>query len=161
MQIAPIPSNESERLEAVHRAAILDTQPEERFDVLTREAANKLIVPMSMVSILDSNREWFKSCVGLEQKEGDRSVSFCGHALLAKEVFIIEDTLKDKRFADNPMVVGFPFIRFYAGVALLENNTGQAIGVFCVKDTKPRSFNLAETAILLDIANRAEIELNR
>jgi len=161
MQVAPIPKNEKERLEAVHRMAILDTGPEERFDILTREAVEKLKVPMSMVSILDSKREWFKSCIGLDQKEGDRAVSFCGHALLAKDVFIVEDTLKDPRFADNPMVKGFPFIRFYAGVALLDNKTGQAIGVFCVKDTKPRSFGVDETAILIELAERAEKELNK
>lgn len=160
MQIAPIPKNEKERLEAVHRMAILDTKPEERFDLLTREAVEKLKVPMSMVSILDSNREWFKSCVGLDQKEGDRSVSFCGHALLAKDIFIVEDTLKDIRFFDNPMVTGFPFIRFYAGIALLDNKSGQVVGVFCVKDIKPRVFNVEEIAILIDLAARAEEELN-
>jgi len=161
MQNAPIPTNEKERLEAVHRVAILDTKPEERFDVLTREAVEKLKVPMSMVSILDSDREWFKSCVGLDKKEGDRTVSFCGHALLATNIFIVEDTLKDPRFADNPMVVGFPFIRFYAGIALYDKQTGQAIGVFCVKDIKPRVFNPRELAILMDLAERAEKELNK
>jgi GAF domain-containing protein len=161
MQKAPMPENEAERLEAVHRVGILDTKPEERFDALTREAMEKLKVAMSTVSILDSNREWFKSCMGSEQKEGDRSISFCGHALLAKDLFIVNDTLKDSRFADNPMVVGAPFIRFYAGVALLDHQTNQAIGVFCVKDTKPRVFSVEETAILLDLANRAETELNK
>ncbi len=161
MQIAPIPENEIERLEVVHKMAILDSKPEPRFDALTREAVEKLKVPMSMISILDKDREWFKSCIGLDQKEGDRSVSFCGHALLTKDIFIIEDTLKDERFADNPMVTGFPFIRFYAGIALLENKTSQAIGVFCVKDTKPRKLSMEETSILIDLAERAEKELNK
>ena len=161
MQVAPIPEDEEERLEVVHRMAILDTKSEERFDILTREAVERLKVPMAMVSILDSNREWFKSCIGLDQKQGDRSVSFCGHALLAKDVFMIEDTLKDARFADNPMVTGFPFIRFYAGIALLDYKTSQAVGVFCVKDTKPRSFKVAELGILMDLAGRAEKELNK
>jgi GAF domain-containing protein len=160
MQTAPISSNENERLEAVHRSAILDTEPEERFDILTKEAVEKLHVPMSMVSILDSDREWFKSCVGFDKKEGSRDVSFCGHALLAKYVFIVEDTLKDARFNDNPMVVGSPYIRFYAGMALLDYKTGQAIGVFCVKDTEPRVFDSEQIAILIDLANRAEKELN-
>jgi hypothetical protein len=102
MQKAPIPADEKERLDAVHRAAILDTAPEERFDKLTKEAVEKLHVPISTVSILDSDREWFKSCVGTDQKEGDRSISFCGHALLAKDIFIVEDTFKDERFANNP-----------------------------------------------------------
>jgi len=161
MQNASIPTNEKERLDAVHRIAILDTKPEERFDVLTREAVEKLKVPMSMVSILDSDREWFKSCVGLDKKQGDRAVSFCGHALLATNIFIVEDTLKDPRFVDNPMVINTPFIRFYAGIALHDNQTGQAIGVFCVKDTKPRVFSSKELAILMDLSERAEKELNK
>ena len=148
-------------MEALHRLAILDTKPEERFDVLTREAVEKLKVPMSMVSILDSDREWYKSCVGLDAKEGDRAASFCGHALLATNIFIIEDTLKDPRFADNPMVVGFPFIRFYAGVALFDRETREPIAVFCVKDTKPRKLTTAEIGIIIDLADRAEKELNK
>ena len=161
MQTAPIPANEKERLEAVHKLAILDTKPEERFDLLTREAVNKLKVPISTVSILDEKREWFKSCVGLDKKEGERAVSFCGHALLATNIFIIEDTLKDPRFADNPMVVGSPFIRFYAGMALFDHKTRHPIGVFCVKDTKPRKLNAEEISILIDIAERAEKELKK
>ena len=161
MQNAPIPNNEKERIEAVHRLAILDTGSEERFDVLTREAVLKLKVPMSMVSILDSDREWFKSCIGYDKKEGNRAVSFCGHALLATNIFIVEDTLKDERFADNPMVVGEPFIRFYAGVALFDHKTRQPIGVFCVKDTKPRKLSTEEIGIIIDLADKAEKELNK
>ena len=118
---APIPNDEDKRLEAVHRLAILDTKPEERFDDITKEAVERLHVPISMVTILDSKREWFKSCTGLNETEGERAVSFCGHALMAKNMFIIEDTYKDPCFADNPMVVGPPFIRFYAGFALFEH----------------------------------------
>lgn len=158
---APIPENENERMEAVHRLAILDTQPEERFDALTREAAEKLHAPISTVTILDSTREWYKSCVGLDAKEAPRAISFCGHSLLAENVFIVEDTWNDPRFSDNPMVTGSPFIRFYAGVALLDRKTNQAIGVFCVKDIKPRKFSVAEIDILIEIAKRAEDELNR
>jgi len=161
MLIAPIPSDEEKRIEAVHRMAILDTQPEPRFDSLTHEAVEKMKVPMSMISILDSDREWFKSCVGLDQTEGGRAISFCGHALLAKNIFIVEDTLKDPRFADNPMVIGFPFIRFYAGVALFDHKTHQPIGVFCVKDTKPKKLTVEEIAIIVDLAERAEKELNK
>ena len=141
--------------------AILDTKPEPRFDALTREAVQKLNVPMSMISILDSNREWFKSCIGLDKTQSERAISFCGHALLAKTIFIIPDTLKDKRFYDNPMVISEPYIRFYAGVALMDFKTSQPIGVFCVKDTVPRTLSMTETSILIDLANRAEIELNK
>jgi len=160
MQKAPIPSDENKRMEALHKIAILNTQPEERFDVLTREAVDKLKVPIAMVSILDSDREWFKSCVGLDTKEGDRDISFCGHALLSTNIFIVEDTLKDARFVDNPMVVGSPFIRFYAGIALYDHKSRQPIGVFCVKDTKPRKLSIEEISTVIDLANKAETELN-
>jgi len=161
MEEAPIPKDEKERLDAVHRMAILDTQPEERFDRLTREAVNRLKVPISTVTIIDSNREWFKSCIGLSDKEGDRAVSFCGHVLLSEDILVVEDTLLDPRFKDNPMVALSPFIRFYAGVALHDHKTHQPIGVFCVKDTKPRSFSLAEMGILMELAGQAEEELNK
>lgn len=161
MQTAPIAQDEDQRLEAVHRMGILDTKPEERFDRITKEATEKLQVPISTIAILDSKREWFKSCTGLDQKESDRAISFCGHALLVKELFIIEDTLKDDRFKDNPMVTGFPFIRFYAGQALLDYKTGKSVGVFCIKDTKPRKLSVQEVGIILDLANKAEIELNK
>lgn len=161
MLTAPIKEDEEQRLEAVHRLAILDTQPEVRFDNLTHEAVEKLHMPISTISILDSNREWFKSCVGLDATEGERAISFCGHALYAKDMFIIEDTLQDERFADNPMVVGPPFIRFYAGIALLDHKTSQPVGVFCVKDTKPRSLSIQEVGVIVDIADRIEEELNK
>lgn len=161
MKKAPIPDNEAGRLEAVRRLSILDTKPEPRFDVLTREAAAKFKAPIAMVSIIDSNREWYKSCIGVDQKEGGRDVSFCGHTILGKGIFVVEDTLQDPRFADNPMVVGPPFIRFYAGATLRDYKTDHVVGVFCIKDTKPRTFSVDETATLIDIAERAEKELNQ
>ena len=157
---APIPQDELERIAVVHRMAILDTEPEERFDSITREAIKLLNVPISTITILDSDREWFKSCQGLSDKEGDRAISFCGHALLAKDMFIVEDTLKDARFRDNPMVVNAPYIRFYAGIALLDWKTGQPVGVFCVKDTKPRNLSIGEIGTLSELAERAESEIN-
>lgn len=161
MQTAPIFQDEEERLAAVHRLAVLDTKPEERFDALTKEAVEKLHVPISTVTIVDKDREWFKSCAGLDQKEGGRAGSFCGHALFAKDLFIVNDTLKDERFFDNPMVIGFPYIRFYAGISLLDYKTSKPIGVFCVKDDKPREFGTDEVSILMDLADRAERELNK
>jgi len=161
MKVAPIPKNEKERLEAVHKLGILDTKPEERFDVLTKEAIEKLKAPMAMVSIIDADREWFKSCAGLVQKEGKRDNSFCGHALLSTDVFVVRDTLKDERFKDNPMVINSPFIRFYAGIVLHDKKTNLPVGVFCVKDTKPRIFNEEEISILMDLADRAEKEINK
>jgi GAF domain-containing protein len=161
MKTAPIPKNEKERLEAVHRLGILDTKPEKRFDALTQEAVEKLKIPMAMVSIIDANREWFKSCAGSIQKEGERNISFCGHALLSTDIFVVGDTLKDVRFKDNPMVTNAPFIRFYAGVVLHDKKTNLPVGVFCVKDTKPRIFNSEETLILMELAERAEKEINK
>ncbi len=158
---APIPTNEKARLEALHRLAILGTKPEERFDALTKEAVEKLHVSISTLSILDKDREWYKSGQGIKEKEGKRSVSFCGHALLAKSVFIVEDTLKDERFRDNPSVKGYPYVRFYAGVALFDYKSGLPMGVFCVKDTKPRELSSKEIAVLVELAQRAEEELNK
>lgn len=161
MKKAPISNNEEERLKAVHRASILDSEPEERFDVLTKEAIEKIGVPISTVTIIDKDREWFKSNIGLLKKEGERDISFCGHALFATDIFIVEDTKEDDRFRDNPMVIGDPYIRFYAGISLRDNVTKLPIGVFCIKDIKPRKLSSEEINILMDLASRAEIELNK
>lgn len=161
MKKAPMPENEKERMEAVHKMAILDTEPEKRFDEITREAVEKLNVPISAITILDEKREWFKSCRGLDKREGERAISFCGHALLVRNIFFVEDTLKDPRFADNPMVVGSPYIRFYGGISLVDHKSGQYVGVFCIKDTKPRTLSAEEVDILMDLADRAQKELNK
>ena len=158
---APVPQNEEERLEAVHGMAILDTKPESRFDAITKEATKLLNVPISTITILDEKREWFKSCTGLDQKEGERAISFCAHALVVKDLFIVQDTLKDERFKDNPMVTGYPFIRFYAGQSLLDHKTGQPVGVFCIKDKKPRDLSIEEMGVFINLANLAEEELNK
>lgn len=159
MQPAPIPSNEEERLKALHKLNILDTPTEERFDRITRLTARFFQVPISTVTLVDSNREWFKSCYGLDKKEGDRAISFCGHAMLAPDVFIIPDATKDPRFADNPMVIGEPHIRFYAGVAL-SSADGHRVGTFCIKDHKPRTLTQEEVADLKALAAWAELEMN-
>lgn len=161
MQPAPIPAYESERLQALIGMKVLDTNPEERFDRITKHAAELLKVPIAVISLVDSDREWFKSCQGLSNKEGDRSISFCGHAMLSKFIFIVEDTLKDSRFADNPQVVGAPFVRFYAGVALHDRQSGLPVGVFCVKDIRPRQLTPEEVAMIIDFGNQAEEELNK
>jgi len=140
---------------------ILDTEPEERFDVITKEAINFFHVPISTISILDKDREWFKSCQGLNAREGDRSISFCGHALLAEKIFIVEDTLKDLRFADNPHVTGEPHIRFYAGIALHDPKTLLPVGVFCIKDYEPRKLTPQEISMFIDLGQRAEDELSK
>jgi GAF domain-containing protein len=140
---------------------MLDSQPEERFDKITKEALARFQVPIAVISIIDSGREWFKSCQGLDYKEGPRSTSFCGHTLLSKDVYVIEDTRLDPDFSDNPQVTGKPFIRFYAGVALHNKSNNLPVGVFCIKDTKPRKMATEDVAAILDFANRAEQELNK
>jgi len=159
MESAPSPQNEAERLASLKRLHILDTQPEERFDRITRFATKIFDVPISTITLIDSNREWFKSVCGLNTQEGDRLVSFCGHAMLVDEILIIRDTKEDKRFSDNPMVVGKPFIRFYAGVPLFAVD-GQRIGTLCLKDIKPRDFSTEEIKTLKSLARWAELEIN-
>jgi GAF domain-containing protein len=161
MQPAPIPRNEKERLAALMELKILNTKPEYRFDSLTKQAITRFQVPIATISIIDSDREWFKSCQGLDTKEAPRSTSFCGHVMSSNYIFVIEDTLLDERFADNPQVIGKPFIRFYAGVALRNKQRDLPVGVFCIKDIKPRQFSVKDITDLLALATRAEEELNK
>ncbi len=159
MKQAPIPKNELKRIASLYALDLLDTPPEERFDRLTNCATKIFHVPISTLTLIDANREWFKSCQGLSKTEGDRAVSFCGHALVEDEILIIPNTLKDERFADNPMVTNQPYIRFYAGVPIMSAD-GQRIGVFCIKDTKPREFSEEDKDVLKGLAYWAELEIN-
>ena len=136
MQPAPIPTNEKERLCALQGLKLLDTATEERFDVITKKAIEKFAVPISTITLVDKDREWFKSVQGLAQTEGPRDISFCGHALMTEVLFVVEDTLVDPRFADNPMVKGEPHIRFYVGKSLYDRKSHLPVGVFCIKDIK-------------------------
>ena len=144
---APIPTDEAERLSALRALMLLDTPPEERFDRLVRFAAEQLDTPIAMVSLFDGQRQWFKARVGLDDTESARDVSFCGHAILKEEVFVVEDARSDPRCEDNPLVVGEPHIRFYAG-APLSAPGGHRIGTLCVIDTVPRALSTLELSIL-------------
>src|SRR3990172_9125872 len=155
MLTAPIPANEEQRLDALRSLNVLDSPPEERFDRITRVATYIFKVPISTVTLVDSDREWFKSCQGLPAKEGERAISFCGHAMLAPDIFIIPDAKVDPRFSDNPMVVGSPFIRFYAGVPL-SSAEGFRIGTFCIKDHVARELKNEEIKVLKALASWAE-----
>ena len=104
MQSPPNPSNEQQRLAVLHSLQILDTPPEERFDRITRTAQRLFDVPIALVSLVDANRQWFKSCYGLSVAETPRNVSFCGHAILSTDLFVIENATEDLRFSDNPLV---------------------------------------------------------
>ncbi|WP_273205544.1 GAF domain-containing protein [Marinobacter subterrani] len=157
MKTPDFPPDEAHRLSALDELALLDTPPEERFDRLTRLAARTLDAPIALVSLVDSNRQWFKSRHGLDAPETARDVSFCGHAILREEPLIIENALNDERFHDNPLVTGTPNIRFYAG-APLHDRHGHRVGTLCVIDRKPRSFANEDKAMLRDLANLVERE---
>lgn len=147
MKTAPIPDNEKERLAALHALLILDTPPEQRFDRITEFAAGEFEVPIVLISLIDENRQWFKSSVGLDVCETSRDIAFCAHALLSPEPLIIPDTLEDERFRDNPLVSGPPHIRFYTGAPLVLAS-GVIAGTLCLIDTKPRQLDEVEFAIL-------------
>ena len=147
MTPAPIPANEDARLNALRELLLLDTPPEERYDRLARFAAEQLDMPIALLSLVDGQRQWFKSRVGLDITEGARDISFCGHAIMKNELFVVDDASSDARFADNPMVAGAPHIRFYAG-APLSSPSGHHIGTLCVIDTVPRTLGAVELSIL-------------
>jgi len=158
MQEPEIPENEEGRIQALHALNILDTDSEERFDRLTRLAKKLFHVPIALVSLVDTNRQWFKSCIGLDAAETGRDISFCGHAVLGSDIFLIPNALQDKRFADNPLVTGPPNIRFYAGCPLSALD-GSKLGTLCIIDDKPRLFSSDELDALKDLAKMAEQEL--
>ena len=148
----PIPQNESERLRALRSYKILDTKPEERFDELTQLAAIICGVPMSLITLIDADRQWFKSKVGLEISETPRAQAFCTHAIMQPQMFEVPDAAEDARFAKNPLVTGDPNIRFYAG-APLATSDGHLLGTMCVLDRKPRTLT-AEQKTALEILGR-------
>ncbi len=151
MPPTPRPKNELERLSALHLYNILDTAPEEAFDRITALAARLFSVPVVAVSLSDQNRQWFKSCRGLGVRELNREIAFCGHVVSSTETLIIPDTKLDSRFAKNPLVVGEPKIRFYAG-APLRTQDGYILGTLCIADQKPRSLSPEEQKSLEDLA---------
>ncbi|SEN19864.1 diguanylate cyclase with GAF sensor [Duganella sp. CF517] len=159
MQAPVTPSNEASRLTALRSMEILDTPAEERFDRLTRMAKRMFRVPIALVSIIDENRQWFKSNESLPASETPRSISFCGHAILGDDIFLIADALADPRFADNPLVTGAPHIRFYAGCPL-RSAGGFKIGTLCIIDTEARGFDEEDAIALRDLAAMVEDELS-
>jgi len=158
MLVAIKPDNEISRTQTLRSLNILDTPHEERFDRLTRLAKRLFDVPIALVSLVDENRLWFKSRVGLEISEAPRDISFCGHAILGDDILMIPDAHQDSRFSDSPLVVGDPYIRFYAGIPLRVAN-GSKLGTLCLLDTEPRTLDADDRALLRDLANMAEQEL--
>lgn len=162
MMKAPLPEDESLRLNALYQYQILDTLPEEAFDDLTRLAAHICGTPITLVSLLDANRQWFKSKVGLAVSETSRDLAFCAYAILQPELLIVPDAKEDKRFADNPLVTEDPKIRFYAGAPLI-NPSGFSLGTLCVIDYVPRTLSPSQQDALKTLARQvmAQLELRR
>ncbi len=148
---APLPPNERQRLQTLRRYAILDTPQEAAFDRITRLVARLLKVPIATVTLVDEDRQWFKSSYGLQARETSRELSFCAHAILSDEMTVVADAARDERFHDNALVTGDPHIRFYAG-APLESADGFKLGTLCAIDTLPRQLNAEERETLRDLA---------
>ncbi len=158
MQAPGLALDEELRLHSLRALRLLDSAPEDRFDRLTRLACTVLGAPISLISLIDAERQWFKSVVGLNVAETPRNISFCAHCILGEGVLVVENALQDPRFADNPLVVGEPYIRAYAGSPLRLPNRA-AIGTLCVIDIEPRSFAARDLRSLWDLARLAEQEL--
>lgn len=158
MPTLSLPRNEAERLKSLRRYDILDTPPEDRFDRVTRLAARWLDVPIALVTLLDTNRQWVKSCFGLNITETDREIAFCTHNVHDDEIMIVADATQDPRFAKNPLVTGEPGIRFYAGAPLVTPE-GHVLGSLCAIDTTARSAEAVDRDVLRDLADIVVTEL--
>ncbi len=158
MPPAPLPENEAQRLQSLRALNILDTPPEERFDRLTRVARRLFDAPIALMSLVDEDRQWFKSRPGLDFPQTPRDHSFCAHAILDEGVFIVRDALEDTRFRENPLVRSFPEIRFYAGYPVRAPD-GNPLGTLCVIDHEPRDVEEEDVEALRDLAGLAEQEI--
>ncbi|WP_239953417.1 sensor domain-containing diguanylate cyclase [Pantoea sp. Z09] len=159
MRAPPHPANEAQRLGQLHDMKILNTPPEERFDRLTRLARRLFNTPIALVSLVEASQQWFKSVSGpFEAQSTPRDISFCGHAILQDDVMVVENTLRDDRFHNNPLVTGEPHIRFYAGCPL-RGPGGVNVGTLCILGSEPRDFSADDRATLRDLAAMAEAEL--
>ncbi|MDX1494238.1 MAG: MBL fold metallo-hydrolase [Longimicrobiales bacterium] len=157
---APTPDDEEARLEALHRLGVMDTENEERFDRLTRIAAAVLGVPVSLVTLIDEERQWFKSAEGVDLRETSRDAAFCSHTILGDELMVVPDATNDDRFADNPLVTGPAHMRFYAGYPLKAPD-GHRVGSLCIIDRKARELSARDRKLLEDLGHMVEEELAR
>lgn len=150
-----IPENEVQRLQALRSLALLDTEAEDEYDRITNIAKYAFKVPICLVSLIDDSRQWFKSCQGISVLQTPRSISFCGHAIQHKKVFIIPNAPMDSRFADNPLVTGDPHIRFYAGYPL-SAPSGELMGTLCIISDEARTLEKHEIKVLEDLGTLVE-----
>lgn len=159
---APKPKNDQQRLKVLWQYDVLDTVPEEVFDDLTDLAAHICEAPIALISLIDEDRQWFKSKVGMTLEETSRDISFCAHAIASDGLFIVPDATKDKRFQRNPLVTGEPRIRFYAGAPLVTPD-GHALGTLCVLDKAPRKLTTDQQQALRVLAHHVmtQLELRR
>jgi two-component system NtrC family sensor kinase len=158
---APL-KDEAARIAALQKYAILDTEPEQAFDDLAQLASFVCGTPHAMISLVDENRQWFKSKVGISVSQTDREIAFCSTAIQQPDVFIVQDALNDERFRNNPLVVGEPNVRFYAGAPLI-NEDGLALGTICVIDRVPRELSADQRAALKSLSRLvlAQLEFRR
>jgi GAF domain-containing protein len=160
MKYAPIPDDESERMADLKALNILDTPREARFDNLTELVADVFEVPMVFLTMVDSDRQWYKSTCGIDVSSTPRNVSFCAHAIAESEAMVVPNASEDSRFADNPFVTGEFHLRFYAGVPLHGRN-GKAIGALGLVDREPREFSPKQVGRLKKFAALVENEIQR
>jgi signal transduction histidine kinase len=158
MLIAPKPPDEAARIASLHQLKILDTDPEPELDDLTNLVAFVCGTPMAVVSLVDRDRQWFKSRTGVQQIQTPREISFCQHAILQRGLFVVPDALLDDRFKDSPLVLDGPRIRFYAGAPLLDDD-GHALGTLCTMDRVPRELSPKQGEALLTLARQAAAHL--
>jgi two-component system cell cycle sensor histidine kinase/response regulator CckA len=159
---APTQTNEAKRLKVLWQYDVLDTVPEEVFDDLTELAARICEAPIALISLVDEDRQWFKSKIGITVNETSRDISFCAHAIKQEDLFIVPDATKDARFAKNPLVISDPKIRFYAGAPLITPD-GHALGSLCVIDKVPRELRLEQQQALRVLSRHVmtQLELRR
>jgi GAF domain-containing protein len=160
--LAPIPFNDAKRLKVLWQYEVLDTVPEEIFDDLAELAASICEAPTALISLVDEDRQWFKSKIGTSLSQTARDISFCGHAINQTGLFIVPDATLDERFADNPLVTSDPKVRFYAGAPLISPD-GYALGTLCVVDKVPRELRPDQKQALLILARHvvSQLELRR
>lgn len=157
----PLPPDESERITALRQYDILDTEPEQAYDDLTLLASVICDTPIALVSLIDTDRQWFKSRIGINVSQTHRDVAFCAHAVASGETLVVNDATKDERFAQNPLVINDPQIRFYAG-APLRISGGRSLGTLCVIDRVPRELTDRQQAALEALSRQvvAQLELH-